>query len=1054
MRTRILVTLTAITIICIMTLFGESYAGVSDAGVLFLRIAPGARAAGMGEAFVAVADDATATHWNPAGLGKYPLTSQFHEFSMRHDEKVRTKAIDILLGRVPDDYSESIGEFKLNADGITRVTDSSEEHYIEYDVDPNMPIVQYIASNARMDDRELLKVSVRAIARENTGVSYDQIEAQRQRLLGYLNDSQESEVNALFERILIDWHNLKIVPESITFLEERLNFDLQDESLTSEEYSDILETLGSATRQGRPRLLKIPYVVLVAIWKDYSLPWETRIEDIALLRNDIPQENYTKYDIWAMTTTGLAKWNSETELWESNMRLSPRKGELVDDLVSSFAAVSDEERLKSLRQRVLFVNYGVTEKDINSIIANIRASYGDGQEPSAMFDLDLKNLPDWYNGMTLSPEKFSVFMSAYKTANADNNLTSEELAQLEFSVHVLNAGRLPGSLEIPYSLPFQSDPTCIAATDKLLWVGTENGLFVFNGRAWRKYTVEDGLPSNKINDLSVYDGNRLWVATGRGVAHYYKGKWSFYASETGLVDDAFTTVYGFSRDKAWAAADNKLWFFNGNRWRSDYRYTAVVNDTLSRIVRRFSGVVDENYIKDVAEQLKTKNNLQTDYPEPGTEIMIPFSIAFRHPITAMVYNSPDNKLWVGTTHGLKIFSNGEFRVFGWQPYTAPRDMTLTEAALDHDPDSSPANAQRMAHLIKSYNYIQGDNIRKGQTVHVYSNHLGSHIYTLSAADGRVFVGTVFGTIAYDGERFSSYFRNNLQTERTVRIIDRDGERWFATPRKVVVYAHARSEISLMHAQYAPELASDLYFENISYARNLGDDWGTIGINATFMSYGSIPRTLEGSSAVVDTFHAFDGALSLTYGTRVSPGLSFGLTSRIIYSRLSPQGSGAEIGSGTATAFAVDAGILYNTPIDRLTFGAALTNLGPNIAYIDAAQSDPLPRNLAFGLAYDLIRNPYNKFTIVGEINKRITNLSGSLSEEIKEAIQNVGFEYWYGSFIALRAGYKNDDAGAINYFTVGAGLQYNRIRFDFAYIPTSKNVALANTLRISLTGRL
>lgn len=45
----------------------EAFA-VSEAGVLFLMISPGARAAGMGEAFVAIADDATAVYWNPAGL--------------------------------------------------------------------------------------------------------------------------------------------------------------------------------------------------------------------------------------------------------------------------------------------------------------------------------------------------------------------------------------------------------------------------------------------------------------------------------------------------------------------------------------------------------------------------------------------------------------------------------------------------------------------------------------------------------------------------------------------------------------------------------------------------------------------------------------------------------------------------------------------------------------------------------------------------------------------------------------------------------------------------
>ena len=47
--------------------FAQSFA-VSEATVLFLQISPGARASGMGEAFVGLADDATAVFWNPAGL--------------------------------------------------------------------------------------------------------------------------------------------------------------------------------------------------------------------------------------------------------------------------------------------------------------------------------------------------------------------------------------------------------------------------------------------------------------------------------------------------------------------------------------------------------------------------------------------------------------------------------------------------------------------------------------------------------------------------------------------------------------------------------------------------------------------------------------------------------------------------------------------------------------------------------------------------------------------------------------------------------------------------
>ena len=41
----------------------------SEAGSIFLLIAPSARAGGMGEAHVGLADDAYASYWNPAGLG-------------------------------------------------------------------------------------------------------------------------------------------------------------------------------------------------------------------------------------------------------------------------------------------------------------------------------------------------------------------------------------------------------------------------------------------------------------------------------------------------------------------------------------------------------------------------------------------------------------------------------------------------------------------------------------------------------------------------------------------------------------------------------------------------------------------------------------------------------------------------------------------------------------------------------------------------------------------------------------------------------------------------
>ena len=74
-----------LTLFLLMVMVSQSYADLSNAAVLYLRIAPGARAAAMGEAYVAIADDATSTHWNPAGLGTYPLSPGWVQTSVPED---------------------------------------------------------------------------------------------------------------------------------------------------------------------------------------------------------------------------------------------------------------------------------------------------------------------------------------------------------------------------------------------------------------------------------------------------------------------------------------------------------------------------------------------------------------------------------------------------------------------------------------------------------------------------------------------------------------------------------------------------------------------------------------------------------------------------------------------------------------------------------------------------------------------------------------------------------------------------------------------------------
>lgn len=78
---------------------------------------------------------------------------------------------------------------------------------------------------------------------------------------------------------------------------------------------------------------------------------------------------------------------------------------------------------------------------------------------------------------------------------------------------------------------------------------------------------------------------------------------------------------------------------------------------------------------------------------------------------------------------------------------------------------------------------------------------------------------------------------------------------------------------------------------------------------------------------------------------------------------------------------------------------------------------------------------------------------GSFQNEIDQMIFNVGGEYVYNGLIALRAGFIYDKAGKIKNPTLGFGLMYHNIGFDFGYTHGADNHPLTNTMRISLRYR-
>ncbi|HET9653505.1 MAG TPA: two-component regulator propeller domain-containing protein [Usitatibacter sp.] len=88
--------------------------------------------------------------------------------------------------------------------------------------------------------------------------------------------------------------------------------------------------------------------------------------------------------------------------------------------------------------------------------------------------------------------------------------------------------------------------------DGVVWAGTwGGGLSRYDGKAWKSYTTNEGLPGNHVSMLHVDGKGTLWIGTNNGIAQLHDGKFTRLTREDGLFAD---TVFSMT-----AAPDGSIW---------------------------------------------------------------------------------------------------------------------------------------------------------------------------------------------------------------------------------------------------------------------------------------------------------------------------------------------------------------------------------------------------------------------------------------------------------------------------------------------------------------
>jgi hypothetical protein len=287
------------------------------------------------------------------------------------------------------------------------------------------------------------------------------------------------------------------------------------------------------------------------------------------------------------------------------------------------------------------------------------------------------------------------------------------------------------------------------------------------------------------------------------------------------------------------------------------------------------------------------------------------------------------------------------------------------------------------------------------------------------------------------------------------------------------------EVSITHANWLPQFnLSDLFYDYLNFRMKIDDIGGTVSASITYLNLGEFTVTNSSGPTPIDKFKSYEYAVTAGYATKASDDVGIGLNLRFIHSALSPIGTEREGGNGISSSVSFDLAFMWRpqqlsvlgADVGKMfSLGMNLSNLGPKITYIDAAQADPLPTNLRLGLGFKPFEDEYNSMTLALDFSRLLVRRRGDGSDSLpkslitswdavegglKKVIVSGGMEYWYGSpkLLAIRLGYFDEsiDWGNRKYLTFGAGIRYDLYGFDFSYISAPQGSPLSDTIRFTL----
>jgi len=236
-------------------------------------------------------------------------------------------------------------------------------------------------------------------------------------------------------------------------------------------------------------------------------------------------------------------------------------------------------------------------------------------------------------------------------------------------------------------------------------------------------------------------------------------------------------------------------------------------------------------------------------------------------------------------------------------------------------------------------------------------------------------------------------------------------------------AQSSTQLMLMHREWIQGTRAEFIGASISIGEH-----DAIGFSVTSTTVSDIEiRTRPGDAE--GTFTARNYALGASYARIVSEDLSLGVTAKFLYEKIL-------IDEASGVAF--DLGAMYKTPVQDLSIGASLANLGSLNELRN--EKTKLPALLRIGPAYKVAIGDGRSSLILASDFLQIFPDSRSFL--------NVGGEFDFERAVAGRIGYQFGSEG--RRITAGVGICYGMFALDYAYAPLSYDLGNSHAFSLAI----